>query len=167
MFKPIVSIIGKSGTGKTTLLEKIVRELTGRGYRVGTIKHDAHEFEIDYEGKDSWRHKHAGAVITVISSRSKIVVVRDSDHDADIDELVGKYFDDVDIVLVEGYKRSDKAKIEVYRSEVCNSLLSGPEANLIAIAIATDSVHPVNVPQFNINDTQSISNFIEKEFFTW
>ena len=68
---PIVSIVGKSGSGKTTLLEKVVAELTKRGYNVGTIKHDVHGFEIDYEGKDSWRHKKAGAKTVVLSSPDK------------------------------------------------------------------------------------------------
>jgi molybdopterin-guanine dinucleotide biosynthesis protein B len=78
---PIVSIVGKSDSGKTTLLEKLVAELKSRGFRVGTIKHDAHSFEIDHEGKDSWRHKKAGASVSIISSAEKIGMVLDSDHD--------------------------------------------------------------------------------------
>ena len=84
---PIVSIVGPSGVGKTTLLERLIPELTGRGYRVGTIKHDVHGFEIDQPGKDSWRHKHAGAQVTVISSPNQIGMVMDVDHDHHLEEL--------------------------------------------------------------------------------
>jgi molybdopterin-guanine dinucleotide biosynthesis protein B len=74
---PIVSIVGKSGSGKTTLLEKVIKELTHRGYTVGVLKHDAHGFEIDHEGKDSWRHKKAGASTVALSSPEKFAVIKD------------------------------------------------------------------------------------------
>ncbi|OGQ40569.1 MAG: molybdopterin-guanine dinucleotide biosynthesis protein B, partial [Deltaproteobacteria bacterium RIFCSPLOWO2_01_FULL_42_9] len=77
----MVSIVGKSGSGKTTLLEKVVAELTKRGYRVGTIKHDVHGFEIDHEGKDSWRHKMAGAKTVVLSSPDRVAVIKDVDEE--------------------------------------------------------------------------------------
>ncbi|MEW6526238.1 MAG: molybdopterin-guanine dinucleotide biosynthesis protein B [Spirochaetota bacterium] len=158
----VISIVGRSGTGKTTLLEKLVNELVKRGWRVGTIKHDVHGFTIDHEGKDSWRHKKAGAAITVISSPFSVAVMKDTDHDAEIDELVTKYFEDVDIVLTEGYKRSKKPKIEVFRKEAYNDLLCTDDDNLIAVA--TDTQLDVNVPQFNINDAREIVDFIEKQY---
>ncbi|MBM3299265.1 MAG: molybdopterin-guanine dinucleotide biosynthesis protein B, partial [Deltaproteobacteria bacterium] len=110
---PIVSIVGKSDTGKTTLLEKIVKELTSRGHRIATVKHDAHSFEIDHKGKDSWRHKQAGAVISVISSPGKIAVVADSDHDHSLAEIREKYVLGADLIITEGYKREVHPKIEV------------------------------------------------------
>ncbi|MFH0822674.1 MAG: molybdopterin-guanine dinucleotide biosynthesis protein B, partial [Pseudomonadota bacterium] len=96
---PIVSIVGKSDVGKTTLIEKIIGTLRNRGYRVATIKHDAHSFEIDHKGKDSWRHKHAGSTMTVISSKEKIAVVADSDHDRTLDEIREKFIHGVDIII--------------------------------------------------------------------
>ncbi|HUU81381.1 MAG TPA: molybdopterin-guanine dinucleotide biosynthesis protein B, partial [Acidobacteriota bacterium] len=84
---PIVLFVGSSGSGKTTLLEKLIPELTRRGLRVGTIKHDVHGFEMDQPGKDSWRHKHAGALASIISSPHQIGEVMDVDHDHSLDEL--------------------------------------------------------------------------------
>ncbi len=75
---PVVSVVAKSGTGKTTLLEKLIHEMKRRGYRVGAIKHDAHSFEIDHEGKDSWRLTHAGADTTVITSPLQTAIIRKS-----------------------------------------------------------------------------------------
>jgi molybdopterin-guanine dinucleotide biosynthesis adapter protein len=158
----VLSIVGRSGTGKTTLLEKLVRELTGRGYKVGTIKHDVHGFDIDREGKDSWRHKNAGAAMTIISSPTKIALIKDVTFDAEIDQIVAKYVDDVDIVLTEGYKQSKKPKIEVFRKAAYDDLLCSGEDNIVAIA--TDSIHDLNVPQFNINDAQGLTDLIEDKF---
>ena len=84
---PVVSIVGKSDAGKTTLIEKLIPELVRRGYRVATVKHDVHGFDVDREGKDSWRHKQAGAHTVVISSPEKLALIRDVDHDADLAEL--------------------------------------------------------------------------------
>jgi len=84
---PIVSIVGKSDSGKTTLIEKLLPALTGRGYRVATVKHDVHGFEVDQEGKDSWRHKQAGAHTVVISSPNKVALIRDVERDLTLDEI--------------------------------------------------------------------------------
>ena len=84
---PIVSVVGKSDSGKTTLIEKLVPELTRRGYRVATVKHDMHGFEVDREGKDSWRHKQAGAHTVVIASPQKIALIRDVERDLTLDEI--------------------------------------------------------------------------------
>src|SRR5512143_21431 len=92
---PIVSVVGKSDSGKTTLLEKLVKELTSRGYRIGTIKHDVHSFEIDHPGKDSWRHKQAGASATVISSPAKLALVVDTDHDHTLAEIRDRFIQGV------------------------------------------------------------------------
>ena len=160
---PIVSVVGKSDSGKTTLLEKLIRELANRGYKVGSIKHDAHSFEIDHEGKDSWRHKKAGATITLISSPSKIAMVRDSDHDHTLTELRDKFIKDVDIVLTEGFKRETLPKIEVFRSEMRRELLCSEDDNLIAIAGDPETA-PVGVPIFDLNDPVRLADFIEKKF---
>ncbi len=159
---PVVSIVGRSDTGKTTLIEKLVRELTSRGYRIGTIKHDVHGFDIDREGKDSYRHRAAGSRITVISSPAKAAVITDTDRDMDIDEIVFKYMDGVDLIITEGYKGNSKPKIEVYRKEAYPDLLCTADDNLLALA--TDIIHDLGVPQYDINDAGGLATLIEQKF---
>lgn len=160
---PIVSIVGKSDSGKTTLLEKLVKELRNRGYRIATIKHDAHSFEIDHEGKDSWRHKRAGANMTLISSPSKMAMVADTDHDHTLSELRDKFIADVDLILSEGYKRETHPKIEVFRSDLNRELLCQEDDNLVAIA-GDPSDPPDGVPVFDLNRPEALCDFIEAKF---
>ena len=160
---PMISVVGKSDSGKTTLLEKLIRELTLRGYRIGSIKHDAHSFEIDREGKDSWRHKQAGAVLTIISSPSKIAMVVDSDHDHTLDELREKFISNVDLILTEGYKRGNLPKIEVFRSSLRREMLCTGDDNLIAIAGDPTEV-PDGIPVFDLDDPSLLATFIEQKF---
>jgi len=159
---PIVSIVGKSDTGKTTLIEKLIPELIRRGYRVATVKHDVHGFDVDREGKDSWRHKQAGAHTVVISSPMKLALIREVDHDADLTELRDKYIQDVDLILSEGFKKNNQPKIEVFRKEKEEGLLCNKEDNLLAIA----SNHPLDagVPCFDINDARGLVDLIEEKF---
>ncbi|MBI5250073.1 MAG: molybdopterin-guanine dinucleotide biosynthesis protein B [Desulfomonile tiedjei] len=160
---PIVSIVGKSDSGKTTLLEKIVKELRKRGRRVATIKHDAHSFEIDHEGKDSWRHKKAGANITIISSPSKMAMVLDTDHDHTLSELRDEFIRKVDLIITEGYKREGHPKIEVFRRELKRELLCEEDDNLVAIA-GDPANPPDGVPVFDLNRPEPLCDFIEARF---
>ena len=159
---PIISIVGKSDSGKTTLIEKLVPELTRRGYRIATVKHDVHGFEVDQEGKDSWRHKQAGAHTVVISSPNKIALIRDVERDLNLDEIREKLIQDVDLILSEGYKKDVQSKIEIFRKEKYKELLSTKEDNLVAIVSNQD--FNVGVPCFHLEDMKGLSNFIEKEF---
>ena len=159
---PILSIVGKSESGKTTLIEKLVPELVRRGYRIATIKHDVHGFEIDREGKDSWRHKQAGAHTVVISSPRKLALIRDVDHDAELPELRERYIRDVDLILTEGFKRNNQPKIEVFRQEVHQELLCRKEDNLVAIA--SNRRFDVGVPCFDLNDAHGLVDLIEDHF---
>ncbi len=159
---PIVSIVGKSNTGKTTLIEKLVPELVRRGYRVATIKHDVHGFDVDREGKDSWRHKQAGAHTVVISSPTKLALIRDVDHDADLPELRDQFIKDVDIILSEGFKRNLQPKIEVFRKDLNRDLLCTKEDNLIALA--TDQPLAIGVPCFDLSDARGMVDLIETRF---
>jgi len=159
---PIVSIVGTSDSGKTTLIEKLVPELVRRGYRVATIKHDVHGFDVDREGKDSWRHKQAGAHTVVISSPRKLALIRDVDHDAELAELRDKYIQDVDIILSEGFKRNPQPKIEVFRKERRRELLCTKEDNLLAVA--ADEVLHVGVPCFGLDDARGMVDLIEEKF---
>jgi molybdopterin-guanine dinucleotide biosynthesis protein B len=158
---PIISIVGASGAGKTTLLEKLIPDLIGRGFRVGTIKHDVHGFEIDRPGKDSWRHKQAGAAVTIISSPSKIGMVMDVNHDHKLDELA-PLLSSVDIILTEGYKREDKAKLEIFRPEVHGDPLCMDDEHLVALV--TDSSVDLGVPRFSTNDIRGLADFLIARF---
>lgn len=159
---PIVSIVGRSDSGKTTLLEKVVAELTRRGYRVGTVKHDVHGFDIDKEGKDSWRHKKAGARTVVISSPNKVAMVRDVDTEIELDRIRFDFMEDVDIIITEGYKRAMNPKIEVVRKAEATKPICSKDEQLIAVA--TDAEVDIDVPCFDLNDTEGISNFLEETF---
>jgi molybdopterin-guanine dinucleotide biosynthesis protein B len=159
---PIISIVGKSDSGKTTLIEKLVPELIHRGYRVATVKHDTHGFEVDREGKDSWRHKKAGAHTVVISSPQKVALIRDVEKDLTLTELREKLIQDVDLILSEGYKKDVQPKIEIFRKEKHKELLCTKEDNLIAIV--SNQKFNIGVPCFGLEDMKGLSNFIEKEF---
>ena len=159
---PIVSIVGKSNSGKTTLLEKIIADLARRGYRIATIKHNRHGFNIDHEGKDSYRHKKAGAHTTVVSSPHQLALVQDVDHDLSFEEIRDKFISGADIILTEGFKVNDYPKIEVFRSELKRELISKKEDGLIAVA--SDVKLGVDVPCLDINDAKAIADFIEDNF---
>ena len=159
---PVVSIVGMSGTGKTTLMEKLIAELVRRGYRVATIKHDVHGFEIDHEGKDSWRHKRAGAHTVVISSPKKAAVIRDVERDLTLEEVRDQLIQDVDLILSEGYKKDVQPKIEVFRKGKYEGLLCTSEDNLIAVV--SDETFEVGVPHFSLDDVKGVAGFIEKRF---
>jgi molybdopterin-guanine dinucleotide biosynthesis protein MobB len=160
---PIVSVVGRSDSGKTTLIEKLIPELVTRGYRVATIKHDVHGFDMDHEGKDSWRHKHAGARISIISSPWKIGIVEDVDKDHELAEIRDRYIHNVDIILSEGYKRNSHPKIEVFRSVMNHELLCTQGDNLLAIA--SDRPFDLGVPCVDINDVNALAEIIVQQFF--
>lgn len=155
---PIISVVGKSDVGKTTLLEKLLVELKKRCYRVATIKHDVHGFNIDQPGKDTWRHAQAGADTVIISSPSKVAVISKVNQEQDIDQVAAMAVD-VDLILTEGYKRANKPKIEVFRTGVYDELLCEPHE---LIAIASDCQFDKGVPCFNLDDAVGIVDLIEK-----
>ncbi|NLN60524.1 MAG: molybdopterin-guanine dinucleotide biosynthesis protein B [Deltaproteobacteria bacterium] len=159
---PIVSIVGRSDSGKTTLMEKLIPELVKRGYRVATIKHDVHGFDIDHEGKDSWRHKKAGASISIISSPWKVGLVEDVDRDHELSEIRKRYVRNVDLVLSEGYKGNNHPKIEVFRSATNHELLCSQTDDLLAIA--SDRSFNLGVPCVDINDAAALAEIIIQRF---
>jgi len=158
---PAVSFIARSGTGKTTLVTALISELKARGFTVGAIKHDAHKFNIDHPGKDSHRFTEAGADSMLISSNSKLALVKQHNQSPEIEELIGDYFPDVDLVLVEGFKRSGLPKIEVFRKAHSQTLLTRGEThdpNLLAVA--TDCELQIDVPQLDLNNPSAIIDFL-------
>ena len=166
MTPPIISIVSKKNSGKTTLIEKLIQELGKRNYRVGTVKHDTHGFEIDHEGKDTWRHKQAGARTVVISSPWKLSLIKDVDQEVSLDEIAGTYFSDMDIVLTEGYKRASKPKIEVFRSAAHKHPLFKDNSDSL-IAVMSDVPIDLGVPNFDINDAAALADLIEKRFLSF
>jgi len=159
---PIVSVVGKSDSGKTTLIEKIVPELARRGYRVATIKHDVHGFEIDREGKDSWRHRKAGAEAVVISSPGQIALIRNVERDLTLAELRERFIDDVDIIITEGFKKDVQPKIEVFRRETHRELLTSEEDNVVAVV--SNERFDLSVPCLDLEDVKGVVDVIEERF---
>lgn len=167
MTPPVVSIVAKSGTGKTTLLEKLIAELKSRGYRIGAVKHDAHSFSIDHEGKDSWRLTRAGADTMLITSPEKIAMVKQNPPDQEpiLAETIAAYCGDLDIVLTEGFKRSSMPKIEVHRQERSATLLCrSEEHDPTLIAVASDEPLELDVPVYDLNDAAGLCELIIKRY---
>ena len=115
----VVSVIGWSNSGKTTMIKELIIELKRRDYRVATIKHDAHKFKIDKPGKDSWIHRKAGAEVVMLTSRDKIAMIKEIQKPIPVDELIEDYLkqDNFDLIIIEGYKRGPYPKIEVFRPD--------------------------------------------------
>jgi molybdopterin-guanine dinucleotide biosynthesis protein B len=159
---PIISVVGKSGVGKTTLLEKLIAELKERGYRVATVKHDVHGFEIDQPGKDSWRLAQAGSDSVVIASPKQLALIKRLDKEMVLSEIAS-FLKDVDIILTEGYKRGNAPKIEVSRQERGGELLC-PADELVAVV--SDRSYDLDVPQFGLNDATGIVDWLEGRFLS-
>ena len=156
----MISIVGRSQSGKTTLIEKLIPVLKGRGYKIGTIKHSHHIFDFDKTGKDSWRHKDAGAETVIIASPGKIAMVK-NDYQESLDSLQ-KFFGDLDLVITEGYKKEDKPKIEVVRAARQTDVLLKNDKHLVAVV--SDVELKLDVPVFGLDDVDRLADFIEKNY---
>lgn len=154
---PVVCFVGSSNVGKTTLIENIVPELKYRGYRIAVIKHTPHGFNIDRKGKDSWRFTHAGADIVVLSSKDRLCMIQQVVEESPLEDIISIFDGKVDLVIVEGYKRSSRPTIEVVRYSVNPRLIHSPEELL---AIVSDRQFPLDMPQFFFEDIKDIANFI-------
>ena len=157
---PVISIVGKSKSGKTTFIEKLVRELKSRGYRVATIKHIPQRVDFDEPGKDSWRHIQAGSEATAVSSPDKIVLIKPVVQESNIDEVVSLLGEDYDIILAEGFKQGSAPKIEVHRKDA-GSALKGLKKQ---IAIVTDEPLETKTRQFSPDGIKDITDLLEKGF---
>lgn len=161
MLSKVISFVAKSGTGKTTLLEKVIAELKCRGYRVGVVKHDAHRFDIDHPGKDSYRLTSAGADTTLISSPEKLALIKQHAASPPIEELIATYFSDVDLILTEGFKKSGLPKIEVHRQERSATLICrGEENDPSLIAVVSDEPLDLDVPVLDLNNPVQVVDFV-------
>jgi len=157
---PIVSIVGKSKSGKTTLMEELIGELKSRGYRVGTIKHTPQGMTFDELDKDSWRHIQAGSEATAVSAPNKVVLIKPVTQALTLDEVARLVGEDCDIILTEGFKQGNAPKIEVHRREV------GPPLSAVKklIAIATDEPLETKTRQFSLQDIEGLADLLEQGF---
>jgi molybdopterin-guanine dinucleotide biosynthesis protein B len=155
-----ICIVGRSQSGKTTLIEKLIPLLKDRGYKIGTIKHSHHIFDFDKTGKDSWRHKDAGAETVIIASPGKIAMVKNDDQGT-LDGLQ-KFFEDLDLVITEGFKKENKPKIEVVRAARHDEVLLKADSHLVAVVSDIDL--KLKVPVFGLEDIDKLADFIEETF---
>ena len=155
----IISIVGHSNAGKTTLVVKLVAELRKRGYRIGTIKHASHGYDIEKQGKDSWQHKEAGADTVLVVAPGRIAMMKDvsSEKIADFEH----YFYDLDLILTEGFKREKYPKIEIFRVAGGAKPLN-IQQNLLAFV--TDSDEGRDVPTFGLDEVGKLADLVESGY---
>ncbi len=164
---PLISVVGKSESGKTVLMEQLITEFKKRGYKVAAVKHCHAEMEIDHPGKDSWRYARAGSDAVCISAPDKLALIEKCDHELNIEEIMPIMGIQFDLVLVEGFKKKKLPKIEVHRRELGNDLLCSPQE---LSAVVTDE--PLNslladsakLSAFRWGDIAAVADFIEKNF---
>ncbi len=156
---PVISIVGKSKSGKTTLIEKLIPELKSRGYRVATIKHTRDDVSLDEPGKDSWRHIQAGSEATIIRTSTQVTMIRPM-AEATIEDIAHLFAEDYDIVLAEGFKQDNAPKIEVHRRQV-----GSPLKNVKKLAaIVTDESLDTKARQFSLDDVTGLVDLLETGF---
>lgn len=156
-FTPIITFVGMSGTGKTTFLEKLIPVLKARGLHLAVLKHDAHHFEMDKPGKDTYRFTAAGADVVAISNREKFAMIERPSEELSLRDIVFR-LPQVDLVLTEGYKKSRYPKIEIHRQELGRPILSTQEELLV---IMTDEPLDHPAPQLSLEDVEGCADVIE------
>ncbi|GAB6905665.1 MobB [Desulfosarcina cetonica] len=157
---PLISIVGKSESGKTTLIEKLIPVLKRRGLRIGVVKHAHHGFDMDREGKDSYRHRIAGADTVMVASPGQVAMVKRFDSER-LSDLV-PFFNDMDLLIAEGFKRDKAPKIEIFRPERHQAPACLEDENLLAMVC--DARLDISVPQFSTGDIDAIAAFILDRF---
>ena len=156
----IFGIVGWKNSGKTGLVERLVGVISARGFSVSTIKHAHHTFDVDKMGKDSYRHRQAGAREVLLSSKNRWALMSElrDVNEPSLSSLVNK-LSPVDLVLIEGYKRDKHSKIEAHRLETRQPLLAWGDETIIALASNAINIDVV-IPIFNLDNTESIADFI-------
>ena len=159
MSVPIVSIVGRTDSGKTTVIEKLLPELVRRGYRVGTIKHHAHrDFEIDIPGKDTWRHKRAGAGTVAMIASGRMFVVRDTPSEISLDQALAM-MGDMDLAITEGFRWAKTPKIEVVRAARDSTMLCSYDE---CLAVVTDLPMEAPIPILDLEDVAGLADVLER-----
>jgi molybdopterin-guanine dinucleotide biosynthesis protein B len=157
----VIGVAGFKNAGKTTLVEKLVSELARRGYRISTVKHAHHSFDIDHEGRDSFRHRKAGASEVAVVSRHRWAIIGElrDEREPTLAEMLSKLAP-CDLVIVEGYKRDEHAKIEVRNLSLAHPELAGHDPSIVAIA-TNGPIADAPVPVFDRDDVYALAGFIE------
>lgn len=158
----LYGIVGYKNAGKTGLMERLVTEITGRGLTVSTLKHAHHNFDVDQSGKDSFRHRQAGAHQVLLASRDRWALMTElrGTQEPPLADLLAQLAP-VDLVLVEGYKRDTHVKVEAYRKVTGNPLIAVDDPTIRAVA--SDTALTLDRPVFDLNDTSAIADFILSE----
>lgn len=169
MATPVICVVGKKKSGKTTFIEKLLPELRALGISVGTVKHDAHTFEMDVEGKDSWRHRRAGAETVCVSSPDRVALIKQVEKEMTLSELADQFFADRQLVIAEGFFRSDHPKIEVHRSGVHGRPLCevGNEVEKKLIAMVSDTGVNTSQPLFGLDEAKQVAALIARQYLGW
>ena len=158
---PVLCFVGRSNSGKTTLIERLIPELVKVGYKIATVKHSGHGFDLDTEGKDSWRHKRAGASTVLVLSKGSLAMFSDVDDDIRLTDLRDRFLDkSVDLVIAEGWKSDNFPKIVVVRDQIGEVPVS-PEGLL---AVVSNKKVDVTVPVVDPDDVPTLAALIVKQF---
>jgi len=158
---PIVSFIGRSNSGKTTFIERVIPELVRAGYKVATVKHAGHGFDLDTEGKDSWRHKQAGASSVVILSKGSMAVFADVSDQMKVEDVRDRFLDGTyDLIIAEGWKHEGYPKIVIIRDQ----LGEVPISTEGLLAVVSNKPVDLTVPVFGLDDVSAVAALIMKQF---
>lgn len=157
---PVIAIVGKSGSGKTVVMEKLITEFKARGYRVGAIKHAHQTVELDLPGKDTWRFAQAGSDAAVVSSPQRVTIFKSLDREPTLEETALLLGEGYDIILAEGFKKSRALKIEVFSPDNSAEMIC-TETELAAVI--SDAELPLKIPRFGREQFKEIVTFIEKD----
>ncbi len=158
---PVLCVVGPSNNGKTMLMEGLIKELSKRGYRVATIKRTHHAVELDHPGKDSWRHRKAGATLSIISSRGLVGAFSEVEQELSIEELRDRFIHEADLILAEGYKDTNYPKMMVVGDRGWDKVKSDSVK-----VVVSDQRLDLDIPIFHPSDVVKMATFLEHEFLS-
>jgi molybdopterin-guanine dinucleotide biosynthesis protein B len=161
MAVPILCFVGRSNSGKTTLIERVIPELVRAGYKVATVKHAGHGFDLDTEGKDSWRHKRAGASSVMVLSKGSMAMFADVSDQMNVEDVRERFLDRTyDLIIAEGWKHESYPKIVVVREQIGEI----PVSTEGLLAVVSDKAIDLSVPLFGLDDVAGVAALIMKQF---
>ena len=161
MSTPIICFVGRSNSGKTTLIERVIPELVRAGYKVATVKHAGHGFDLDTEGKDSWRHKRAGASSVMVLSKGSMAMFADVSDQMNVEDLRDRFLDHTyDLIIAEGWKHEGYPKIVIVREQIAEI----PVSTEGLLAVVSDKPVELDIPLFGLDDVVGVAALIMKQF---